>query len=121
MNKQDLYFDKDQHFWIQKDHDDFYFGITDYAQDQLGDILFVELPDLDNYQEEDYLLSIESDKKDQELFAPFDLEIIEVNEDLEDNPELINDDAFSNWIFKARFDEDNLDDLSSWTDYQHSI
>ena len=113
MNKKNYLFDKDQHLWIEEEDGEYYFGITDFAQDQLGDILFVELPEIDSYNSEDYLMSIESDKKDQELFAPFDLEVIEVNESLEDNPEEINEDAYNTWIFKAKLNKDDLEHMSN--------
>ena len=59
MNKKNYLFDKDQHLWIEEEDGEYYFGITDFAQDQLGDILFVELPEIDSYNSEDYLMSID--------------------------------------------------------------
>ena len=68
---EDLKYDE-QHFWVDIDGDEATLGITEYAQDRLGEILYVELPDLDSFHEGDYFLSIESGKREQELTAPFD-------------------------------------------------
>lgn len=109
--EKDLLFDKEQHLWIDVENDTIIVGITNYAQDQLGEVLFVELPEENSYEKEEYIFCIESGKKEQELFAPFDIKIIETNEELDDSPELINEDPYKNWIFKAKIN--NKDDLES--------
>lgn len=115
-------FDKLQHLWFEEDDDTLVVGISDYAQDQLGEILFVELPEMESFSRDDYLMCIESGKKEQELFAPFDLTVIEVNEDLDDQPDLINENAYENWIFKAKIENpEDLDELSSYDDYHSEL
>lgn len=119
MAKEDLKYDLEQHLWIKNDGDTALIGITDYAQDQLGEILFVELPEEDSFGKEDYLMCIESGKKDQELEAPFDLEVIAVNDELEDDPERINEEPFETWICKVKITEpEQLDLLGNYDEYK---
>lgn len=74
-------------------------GVTDYAQDQLGDIVFVELPSVgDTFEKGDEFGTLESVKAVSELYIPMSGKVIAVNEDLEDSPELINEDPYFNWI-----------------------
>ncbi len=103
-----------EHEWIQDNGDGtVLIGITDFAQQQLGDLVFVELPELGieiNKGEE--ISVVESVKAASDLFAPVDGIIIEVNEALEEEPELINEDAMANWILKVELsDPSDLDDL----------
>ncbi|WP_019556677.1 glycine cleavage system protein GcvH [Thiomicrorhabdus arctica] len=103
-----------EHEWIQDNGDGtVLIGITDFAQQQLGDLVFVELPELGTEINKGEEISVvESVKAASELFAPVDGTIIEVNEALEEEPELINEDAMANWIVKVKLsDPSDLDDL----------
>lgn len=103
-----------EHEWIQDNGDGtVLIGITDFAQEQLGDLVFVELPELGTEINKGEEISvIESVKAASDLFAPVDGTVIEVNESLEDEPELINEDAMANWIIKVELsDPADLDDL----------
>lgn len=109
----------DNHEWVKMEADKAYIGITDYAQDSLGDIIFVELP----FEEEEYeagesLGVIESVKAVVDIYAPVSGEIIEVNEELQDNPEEINEEPYESWILAIELaDESELDGLMSAEEY----
>lgn len=99
---EDLKYTKD-HEWAKVDGDAVLVGITDYAQDQLGDIVFVEMPEAgDSFQAGDEFGTLESVKAVSELYLPIGGEIVEVNEDLDDSPELINQDPYKGWIVKVK-------------------
>ncbi|MEA1990121.1 MAG: glycine cleavage system protein GcvH [Pseudomonadota bacterium] len=103
-----------EHEWIQDNGDGtVLIGITDFAQKQLGDLVFVEMPELGSEIVKGEEISvIESVKAASDLFAPVDGTVVEVNEALEDEPELINEDAMANWILKVELsDPADLDDL----------
>jgi glycine cleavage system H protein len=103
-----------EHEWIQDNGDGtVLIGITDFAQQQLGDLVFVELPELGTEINKGEEISvIESVKAATDLFAPVDGIIVEVNEALEEEPELINEDAMASWILKVELsDPTDLDDL----------
>lgn len=103
-----------EHEWIQDNGDGtVLIGITDFAQQQLGDLVFVELPELGTEINKGEEISVvESVKAASDLFAPVDGTIVEVNEALEEEPELINEDAMANWIIKVELsDPSDLDDL----------
>jgi len=102
----DLKFTKD-HEWVRIDGDTATFGITDHAQEALGDIVFVELPELGRAIEagEAYAV-VESVKAVSDVYAPVGGEVIEVNEALEGEPELVNTDSYgAGWIAKIRIGE----------------
>ncbi|MHA1868783.1 MAG: glycine cleavage system protein H [Candidatus Heimdallarchaeum endolithica] len=87
-------------------------GITDYAQYLLDDIVTISLPVDDYVEQGDELISIESIYETIEIESPFTGKIIEINDDVKDNPELLNEDAFSSWILKIEItDDEELDDL----------
>ncbi len=91
----------DQHIWLAIDGKKATLGITDYAQDEMGDILFVELPETgEMFAAGDTFCEVESSKTTQSLSLPFEFIIDDVNEALEDEPESINEDAYANWIVK---------------------
>lgn len=103
-----------EHEWIQDNGDGtVLIGITDFAQQQLGDLVFVELPEVGSEINKGEEISvIESVKTASDLFAPVDGKVIEVNDALEDEPELINEDPMANWIIKVELsDPSDLDDL----------
>lgn len=121
-DKNNLKYDLNQHLWIAQEGQEALIGITDYAQEQLEEILFVELPELNSFKKGDYFMCIESGKTDQDLNAPFDLEVIEVNDDLDDEPELLSEDPFGTWICKVKIKDDNqISELGNITDYEAII
>lgn len=119
----DLKYDKDQHLWFEIDGDEAAVGITDYAAEQLGEILFVDLPgENQEFDEGDEFSSVESAKVDSGLDAPFAFTIIAANEMLEDEPEAINDDAFDQWIVRIKVDDpDSFDALVDADEYEESL
>ena len=94
----------EDHEWAKKEGDAVRIGISDYAQDQLGDIVFVEMPEVgDDFAKGDEIGSLESVKAVSELFIPMGGEVTAVNEKLEDAPELINSDPFGDgWIIEVK-------------------
>lgn len=114
----DLQYTK-EHVWVKVEGNIVVMGITDYAQDQLGDIIFVDLPEID---EEiligDVFTEFESSRMTCEVLSPVSGKIVASNEELDYSPELINEDAYANWIVKILFSDDTeLDDLLSSEEY----
>ncbi len=109
----------EDHEWIKEENGLYKIGITDFAQQQLGDIVFVELPEIGNeYEKGEEFGVIESVKAASELYMPVSGEIAEVNEDLNDNPALINEDPFKHWIIKVSLNNSSqLGDLMNLTEY----
>jgi len=112
-----------EHEWIKLDGDKAYVGITDYAQHSLGDIVYVELPESDDFFEEGESFGVlESVKAAADIYMPIEGKIEEINEQLEDEPELLNKDAYENFIMKIEIsDEAELDDLLSKEEYEAYI
>lgn len=100
---EDVKYTKD-HEWAKADGDTVTIGINDYAQDQLGEIVFVEMPAVgDSFSAEDEFGSVESVKAVSEMYMPISGEIVAINEDLEDVPENVNEDCYqSGWIIKVK-------------------
>jgi glycine cleavage system H protein len=100
---EDVKYTKD-HEWAKADGDTVTIGINDYAQDQLGEIVFVEMPAVgDTFAAEDEFGSVESVKAVSEMYMPIAGEIVAINEDLEDAPENVNEDCYqSGWIIKVK-------------------
>jgi glycine cleavage system H protein len=100
---EDVKYTKD-HEWAKADGDTVTIGINDYAQDQLGEIVFVEMPAVgDSFSAEDEFGSVESVKAVSEMYMPISGEIVAINEDLEDAPENVNEDCYqSGWIIKVK-------------------
>ncbi len=107
-----LYYTK-THEFIRVEGDEGYVGITDYAQHALGNIVYVDMPEVDDEVEAGAEFgAVESVKAASDLNSPVSGKVIEVNEALEDTPELVNQDAFGNWIIKVELsDKAELDDL----------
>lgn len=121
--KPELKYTKD-HEWISIDGDNATIGITDYAQGELGDIVYVEIEALgEQLDKEEIFGSVEAVKTVSDLFLPVSGEITEMNEGLEDNPELINDDPYGEgWIIKMKIsNQSELSDLLSADDYKELI
>jgi glycine cleavage system H protein len=115
----DLFYTK-EHEWVKVEGEEAYIGISDYAQHELGDIVYVELPEIDDeFDAEESFGVVESVKAVSDLYMPVGGTIIEVNEELEDEPELVNEDAYENWIIKVKMtDKSELDELLSGEEYQ---
>ncbi len=110
----------DEHEWIRLDGDIGTVGITDYAQDQLGDVVYVELPEIGKQVKSgDEMAVVESVKAASEVYAPVSGEVTEVNETLSDAPETVNADALgAGWFVKIRLgDPSELDKLMDETAY----
>ena len=109
------------HEWVRTEGDTATIGITDYAQDELGDIVFVELPEQGaTIEAGDSFGTLESVKAVSDLYAPVGGEVVEVNEALGDSPEKINEDPYGEgWIIKLRVSEEG--DLLSASDYEQFL
>ena len=96
----------DDHEWIKIDDNIVTIGITDFAQSELGDIIYVEFPDVGTkFSNKDSIGTLEAVKTVADIFAPLSGFITEINESLEDNPELINESPYENgWIIKMKID-----------------
>lgn len=118
----DLYYSED-HEWVKVEGDEAYIGITDFAQEQLGDIVYVELPEIDDeFEKDDSFSALESVKAASDAYIPVDGRVIEINEDLLDSPELLNSDPYDSWIIKVELsDKSQLDELMSSGEYEEHI
>ena len=107
MNIPENLFYTSEHEWIKIENDTAIIGITDFAQSELGDIIFLELPDLDSvFNAGDIFGTIEAVKTVSDLYMPLDGKITEVNSVLSDNPEKVNEDPYDKgWIVKIIIDE----------------
>ncbi len=117
---QDLFYTK-THEWVSLEDGIATIGITDFAQSQLSDLTFVELPDVGTeFGSGDEAAVVESVKAAADVYAPIAGEVVEVNADLEDSPELINKDAFgAGWLFKLKVvDESDVDGLLDSESYE---
>ena len=115
----DLYYAK-THEWLRLDDGVAVIGITDFAQSQLSDVTFVELPDVGREVEAgDEVAVVESVKAASDIYAPVAGTVVEVNSDLEDSPELVNNSTYeSGWLFKMELRrEEEVDDLMSAEEY----
>ena len=113
-----------EHEWIRVEGEEAYVGITDYAQSQLGDIVFVEVEtECDNLEAGDTFGSIEAVKTVSDLYMPIAGEVLEFNSELEDQHDLVNKDPYGKgWIIKVKVeDEAQLDGLLSADAYKASI
>jgi glycine cleavage system H protein len=113
-----------EHEWIRIEGDMATVGITFYAQEQLGDVVFVELPEADTSADQGTEVAVvESVKAASDIYAPVTGTIIESNEELSDRPELVNEDPENDgWFFKMQLsDPSELDDLLDEADYQAFI
>lgn len=119
-----IYFTDDHEWVIPGDQGEALIGITDYAQQQLGELVFIELPEPgDEVAQGDDCAVIESVKSASDLHSPVSGKIIEVNEDLNSNPGIVNEDAIgAGWFIKIRMsDESELDGLMNEDRYQQSL
>jgi glycine cleavage system H protein len=114
----------DEHEWARIEDDLVVIGITDYAQDALGEIVYIELPsEGDEITKGDSFGGVESTKSVSDLYAPVSGEVVEVNESLLDSPETINEDPYGDgWLIKVKIhDSDEFDDLMDNEQYSEFI
>lgn len=111
----------ESHEWVKVEGDIAIIGVSDFAQKEMGDITYVDLPDEDDeLNEGEEFGALESVKASSELISPVSGVVIEKNEELEDRPELINEDAYSAWIIKVKLSEPSeLDALMSAEAYKN--
>ncbi|MDO8444916.1 MAG: glycine cleavage system protein GcvH [Deltaproteobacteria bacterium] len=113
-----------EHTWVKVEGNRALIGITDHAQEELGDIVYVELPERGSDSEQDESFgTVESAKAISELFAPISGRVVDINEDLADQPELINDDPYdSGWLVEIEMsDPSELDSLLTADTYKKYI
>jgi glycine cleavage system H protein len=123
MPKSELKFSRD-HLWIRVKDDTATIGISDYAQEELGEIVFVEIPEIsDEIDKGEAFGEIESTKTVTELLAPISGTVTEINRNLENNPALINEDPYgSGWLIEIEpLDPEELEDLMSPEEYDSYI
>jgi glycine cleavage system H protein len=123
MYPSDYLYSRD-HEWVRVEGDTCVLGITEYAQEELGEIVFVELPDVgQSFHTTEEVGTIESVKAVAEVFTPVSGEVVEVNGALEDEPELVNDDPHGDgWLVKLRItSKAELDELMSAEQYEEFI
>ncbi|MEM5417011.1 glycine cleavage system protein GcvH [Staphylococcus gallinarum] len=113
-----------EHEWVKVEGNTATIGITEYAQNELGDIVFVELPEVDDeINEGDTFGSVESVKTVSELYAPLSGKVFSSNDELEDSPEFVNESPYEKaWMIKIELsDESQLEDLLSAEQYSEMI
>ena len=105
----------DSHEWIKVDDNTVIVGISDHAQNELGEVVFVELPAIgDEFVSGDEAAVVESVKAASEVYTPISGEVIEVNDALEENPELVNTSPYEEgWFFKLKVSDENLGSIDS--------
>ncbi|PXB16084.1 glycine cleavage system protein GcvH [Vibrio parahaemolyticus] len=115
----------DSHEWVRDNGDGTVtIGISEHAQEMLGDVVFVDLPDVEDEVEAGESFSlVESVKAASDIYSPVTGEVVEINEELEDSPELINEEPYEGgWIVKVKLsDPSELDDLKDAEEYLSSI
>lgn len=114
-----LYY-SESHEWVKVDGETAYVGITDYAQQALGNIVYVDMPEVDDeVVKEEEFGAVESVKAASDLVSPISGVVTDINETLGDTPERINEDAFENWIIKVKLaDPAELDSLMDAEAYE---
>ncbi|MBR1977061.1 glycine cleavage system protein GcvH [bacterium] len=112
------------HEWILDEGEVFTIGLTDYAVEQLGDIVFVELPEVGaEFQKDETFATVESVKAASEIYMPAGGKIVEVNEELINSPEKLNEDVWGSWLVKvdcSNWGEDSIG-LMEYEDYKESV
>ena len=113
-----------EHEWIRVEGDKAIIGVTDYAQDALGDVVFVDIPELGKrVTVGETVTEVESTKSVSDIYAPLEGEIIEINQELDDSPELLNGDPYGEgWIFILKLSETtSTESLLSAKDYRELV
>jgi glycine cleavage system H protein len=116
-----LYY-SESHEYVRIEGEYGYIGITDYAQQQLGNVVYVDMPEVDDeVTAGDEFGAVESVKAASDLMSPVSGTVAEINEALEDQPELVNEDAYANWIIKVAMSDaaelDNLMDAAAYAQF----
>ena len=116
-----LYY-SESHEYVKVEGDFGFVGITDYAQNALGNVVYVDMPEVDDeVTAGEEFGAVESVKAASDLISPVSGTVVEINEDLEDQPELVNEDAYANWIIKVEIsdkgDLDNLMDAAAYEEF----
>ncbi|MCQ2112219.1 MAG: glycine cleavage system protein GcvH [Bacteroidaceae bacterium] len=111
------------HEWVKVEDGIAIIGVSDFAQKEMGDITYVDVPDVDDeFEKEEEFGALESVKASSDLYCPVSGVVVEVNEEVVDQPELVNADAYANWIIKVKMaDESELDDLLDAAAYKELI
>ena len=114
-----LYY-SESHEWVKVDGNIAIVGITDFAQHAMGDLSYVDMPEEDDeLQKGEEFGAVESVKAASDLYSPVSGTVVEINEALEDSPELLNEDAFANWIMKVEMsDPSELESLMDAAAYE---
>ena len=113
----------ESHEWVSKEGNIAVIGVSDYAQKEMGDITYVDLPEVgDEFSAGEEFGTLESVKASSDLYCPVSGKVVEVNSELEDAPEKVNEDAFGSWIIKVEIsDESELDSLMDAAAYKTFI
>ena len=113
------------HEYVTEKNGKYEIGITDYAIEQLGDIVFVELPEVNSeFSKNEVFATIESVKAASEVYMPISGKVIEINEEIVNSPELLNDEAYENkWFIKIESEADQVEfaDLLDYSDYKEEV
>ena len=113
------------HEYVPEKNGKYEIGITDYAIEQLGDIVFVELPEVNSeFSKNEVFATIESVKAASEVYMPISGKVVEINEEIVNSPELLNDETYENkWFIKIESDADQVEfaDLLDYSDYKEEI
>ncbi len=114
-----LYY-SESHEWVKVEGNIAIIGITDHAQHEMGDLSYVDMPEVDDELEKgEEFGAVESVKAASDLYSPVSGTVVEINEELEDAPELLNQDAFANWIMKVEMtDPSELEELMDAAAYE---
>jgi glycine cleavage system H protein len=111
------------HEWVRQDEDTLTIGITDHAQTMLGDLVYVELPEIEsNLENGQECAVVESVKAAADIYCPISGEVIEINEALMENPQLINEDPYGKgWLFRIRAFEGEVSELLNADEYSKQV
>ena len=114
------FFYTNEHEWVMVEEDVAYIGISDYAQHSMGEFVFIDLPEEgDEFEKGDAFGAVESVKAASDVYMPISGEVLEVNENVSDNPALVNEDAFENWLIKIKpSDLEELGELMNSEQYE---
>ncbi len=116
---------KTHEYLLRNDDETYTIGLTDYAVEQLGDIVFIELPEIGvSYSKGDSFAAVESVKAASEIYMPISGKILEVNTQIVENPEILNEDVYEEgWLVKVKAlgDTSEQDDLMEYEDYREEV
>lgn len=120
MSNLAAFYFSDEHEWVNVVDGIAYIGISNYAQNAMGEIVYVDMPsEGDEFSAADEFGAVESVKSASDLYMPISGKVIEINEELEDNPALINEKPYETWIIKVEMsDENELDELMNHEAYR---